>query len=162
MRGSDEVDANFLLSVINPEYSEDGSSMKQIEEAIMDHLQDFLFKIENLLGFPEAISFDHSEGEDNISKQFKGDDIFEASDLFPAGIMGWLTGQKHKALNCELISRTVRFDHDCTKRHYKICFHQVGACSKVLTLPVLHMKTAKEFEEVFLMAFSKCQFFGKA
>ena len=50
-------------------------------------------------------------------------------DLTPAGVMGWLTGQKHKPISGEQISITVKFDHDCLIRNpkHQICFPVVGA-----------------------------------
>ena len=78
--------------------------------------------------------------------------------------MPWLTGQKHKPLNGELIAIQVKFDHNCLMRNPKHtrCFPQVGAYGKVLTLPVTHMKIAEEFNATFLLALSKGQSFGNA
>lgn len=45
--GSDDVNANYLFSLMYPEYSEDGTTLKQIEESIMDLFQDFLFSLED-------------------------------------------------------------------------------------------------------------------
>ena len=41
------VDANYLFSIMNPEFSEAGSTRKEIEESMMDFLQDFLFGLED-------------------------------------------------------------------------------------------------------------------
>ena len=59
-------------------------------------------------------------------------------DLTPAGVMGWLTGQKHKPISGEQISITVKFDHDCLIRNpkHQICFPVVGACAKEITFPL--------------------------
>ena len=163
--GSDGVDANYLFSLMCPEYSEDGSTLKQIEESIMDLFQDFLFSLEDdkiVSGYTEAMSSNH---DDAVKGERSGDnEVFQAADLTPPGVMGWLTGQKHKPLNGELIAIQVKFDHNCLVRNPKHtrCFPQVGACGNVLTLPVTHMKTGEDFNATFLLALSKGQSFGKA
>ena len=35
------ISANELFSMVEPQYSEPGSSPRQVEESVMDHLQDF-------------------------------------------------------------------------------------------------------------------------
>ena len=163
--GSDDVDANYLFSLMCPEYSEDGTTLKHIEESIMDLFQDFLFSLEDdkiVSGYTEAMS---SNDDDAVKAGISGDnEVFQAADLTPPGVMGWLTGQKHKPLNGELIAIQVKFDHNCLVRNPKHtrCFPQVGACGKVLTLPVTHMKTAEDFNATFLLALAKGQSFGKA
>ena len=89
----------------------------------------------------------------------------EPAEQTPASVMGWLTGQKHKPLNGETLPIAVRFNHDCMENNpsHTICFPIVGACAKEITLPVAHMRTQKEFSDVFLlMAFCKGQAFGNA
>lgn len=85
-------------------------------------------------------------------------------DLTPAGVLGWLTGQKHKPISGEQISVTVKFDHDCLVRNpkHQICFPVVKACAKEVTFPVAHMKTQEAFNEVFMLALSKGQSFSMA
>ena len=168
IKGSDKVDANYLFSLMFPEYSEDGTTLKQIEESIMDLLQDFLFSLEDdkiVSGYTEAMSSNDGNAEiGDTAGSSEGNEVFQVADLTPAGVMGWLTGQKHKPLNGELIAIQVKFDHNCLVRNPKHtrCFPQVGACGKVLTLPVTHMKTAEEFNATFLLALSKGQSFGNA
>ena len=104
-----------------------------------------------------------SSNDDDDKAGPSGDnEVFQAADITPAGVMGWLTGQKHKPLNGELIAIQVKFYHNCLVRNPKHtrCFPQVGACGKVLTLPVAHMKSAEEFNATFLLALSKGQSFG--
>lgn len=74
----------------------------------------------------------------------------------PADVMRWLTG--------ETLPIGVRFNHDCMENNpsHTICFPIVGACAKEITLPVAHMRTQKEFSDVFLMAFCNGQAFGNA
>ena len=106
----------------------------------------------------------NDDDADKTSPSEGGNEVFQAADLTPAGVMEWLTGQKHKPLNGETIAIQVKFDHNCLVRNPKHtrCFPQVGACGKVLTLPVTHMKTAEEFNATFLLALSKGQSFGNA
>ena len=169
IKGSDKVGANYLFLLMFPEYSEDGTTLKQIEESIMDLLQDFLFSLEDdkiVSRYTEAMSSNDGNAEiaDTAGSSEEGNEVFQAADLTPAGVIGWLTGQKHKPLNGELIAIQVKFDHNCLVRNPKHtrCFPQVGACGKVLTLPVTHMKTAEEFNATFLLASSKGQSFGNA
>ena len=58
----------------------------------------------------------------------------------------------------------VKFNHYCItdNSNHRICFPVVGACAKEIPFPVAHMKTADEFNEVFIIALSKRQSFGKA
>ena len=160
--GSDDVDANYLFSLMYPEYSDDGTTLKQIEESIVDLFQYFLFSLEDdkiVSGYTEAMS---SNDDDDKAGPSGDNEVFQAADLTPAGVMGWLTGQKHKPLNGELITIQVKFDHNCLVRNPKHtrCFPQLGACGKVLTLSVTHMKIAEEFNATFLLALSKGQSFG--
>ena len=164
--GSDDVNANYLFSLMYPEYSEDGTMLKQIEESLMDHFQDFLFSLEDdkiVSGYRVAMS-SNDDDTDKTGPSEGGNEVFQAAGLTPAGVMGWLTGQKHKPFNGEMIAIQVKFDHNCLVRNPKHtrCFPQVGACGKVLTLPVTHMKTAEEFNATFLLALSKGQSFGNA
>ena len=72
--------------------------------------------------------------------------------------------QKHKPLDGTPLTIAVKFNHDCliTNPNHRICYPVVGACAKEITLPVAHMKTAEEFNEVFMMAISKGQSYSKA
>ena len=50
----DQVDANYLFSLVEPIHSTPGSSRRQVEESIMDHLQGFLISLEheqNITGY---------------------------------------------------------------------------------------------------------------
>ena len=46
-----EVDANYLFSILHPEYNEAGSMRKEIEESLMDFFQDFLFSLEDNVNY---------------------------------------------------------------------------------------------------------------
>ena len=45
------VDANYLFSILHPEYAAAGSTRKEIEESLMDFFQDFLFSLEDNSNF---------------------------------------------------------------------------------------------------------------
>ena len=78
-------------------------------------------------------------------------EVLETADLSVAGIMGWLTGQKHKQAHGNKPTITVHFDHEWHKRNpnHTVCYPLVGACGRDLTLPVAHMQTKEQFEEIF-------------
>ena len=159
------VDANYLFSVLHPEHAEEGSSRRKVEESVMDLLQDFLFHLEddpnvNCPGYAETVA----SCEDTGKEAEESKEELLLPDLTPAGVMGWLTGQKHKPISGEQISITVKFDHDCLIRNpkHQICFPVVGACAKEITFPVAHMTTEKSFNEIFMLALSKGQSFGMA
>ena len=167
----DQVDANFLFSSLRPSYSPKGSSRRTTEESIMDFFQDFLFNLEdeprvNAAGYAEAIASNDTDDPTNHTNTevVQTHVQFQCPDCSPAGVLGWLTGQKHKPINGEEIRIDVKFNHDCItdNPNHRICFPVVGACAKEITFPVAHMKTADEFNEVFIIALSKGQSFGKA
>ena len=56
---NDPVDANYLFSLMCPQFSAEGSTKKVHEDQIMDNLQDFLFCIEDeaVTGYAEAIAW---------------------------------------------------------------------------------------------------------
>lgn len=62
---------------------------EKFEEAAMDMFQDLLFEMEDedVSGCEEA-ALPYEEGSTEV--------VFQKPDLTPAGVLGWLTGQKHK------------------------------------------------------------------
>lgn len=159
------VDANYLFSSLHPEHAKEGSSRRKVEEATMDLLQDFLFHLEddpniNCSGYAEAMASCEDTGKEAAGSQ----EELLLPDLTPAGVLGWLTGQKHKPISGEQISITVKFDHDCLIRNpkHQICFPVVRACAKEVTFPIAHMKTQETFNEILMLALSKGQSFGMA
>ena len=163
---NDAVDANYLFSSLHPQHAEEGSSRRRVEESTTDLFQDFLFHLEddpnvNCSGYAEAMA----SCEDTAKEAPAGSkEELLLPDLTPAGVLGWLTGQKHKPISGEQMSITVKFDHDCLIRNpkHQICFPVVRACAKEVTFPVAHMKTQEAFNEVFMLALSKGQSFGMA
>ena len=103
-REDQKFDANYVFSLMSPEYSNHGTSKRVFEES---------------------------------------------------RVLGWLTGQRHISLNGDTIKISVQFDHDCLARnpHHTICFLTVGACGRVVTLPVAHRRESKQFRYIFLFAF---------
>ena len=142
------IDANYLISLLTPEYSPKGSTRQLVEESLMDYFPDFVYNVEddkNICGFSEALAWNEDQGVGSVN--LEPAEQFSTADLTPAGVMGWLTG--------ETLPIAVRFNHDCMENNpsHTICFPIVGACAKEITLPVAHMCTQKEFSDVFLMAF---------
>ena len=58
---------------------------------------------------------------------------------------------EHKPLNGESILISVMFNHDYANQFpsHSICYPTIGACGKLLALPVNHMKTSAEFNDIF-------------
>ncbi|XP_046843340.1 uncharacterized protein LOC124437408 [Xenia sp. Carnegie-2017] len=168
-----EPDANYLLSIINPMYSEDGSSRKKVEESIIDFFQDTLLSFDDgrVSGYKSAVAWNYDHELGNLSanqtipeiESLPSTDNFESPDLSVAGIMQWITGQWHKPVGGEKFGITVLFDHECMQRNpqHTVCFPRVGACAKEITFPTCHMQTEKEFIDLFLLAYCKGQAFAK-
>lgn len=165
-------DANYLLSILNPIYSEEGSSRKQIEDNMIDFLQDTLLSIEDgrATGHSSAVAWNYSddskqppecEADVKISSP-PPEERFQTPELSIPSVMQWLTGQRHKPVRTEKFEISVRFDHNCAQRNpqHQICFPRVGACAKEITFPSHHMQTEEEFRKVFILAFCKGQPFN--
>lgn len=158
-------DADYVVSILSPVYSESGTTKRQLEETLIDNFQDFLNTIEDntMTGPTEELAWNEESAGGKDSAAQESLEVKE-SDLSPAGVLGWLTGQKHRPLNNEKLVVTVYFDHDCKTRAPKhtICYPIVGACGKTITFPVLHMVDKKEFQQIFIQALCKGGAFGKA
>ena len=81
------------------------------------------------------------------------------TDYTPAGIMRWLTRQKHKPLDRKPLKITMIFDDDCLIHilNHRITFPVIRACTKEVSFPVAHMETAENFNKTFLLALFKGQ-----
>ena len=130
----------------------------------MDHFQDCLNSIEdcNIVGHSAAVEWNYKDDNLDCEIQEVGAETFESPNLTVAGVMGWLTGQRHKPIGNQRLKVTVYFNHDCLKHNpnHKICFPIIGACAKEITIPVQHMTSSDEFKELFLLAFCKGQAFA--
>ena len=163
------VDANYLAGLLQPQYSPEGSSRRLVEEKVVDHFQDFLLSLEdhNITGYsaPVAWNYEHSQLPDKAesSEESPDDERFYSPDLTASGVMGWLTGQRHREMNGQKVKITVMFDHDCKIRvpNHTICFPYVGACGMEITLPTEHMSTYEDFRDIFMLAYCKGQAFAK-
>ena len=58
------VDANYIVSVLKPMYSQEGTSKRITEGAVIDNFQDFLMRLEdeNMIGYSEMLAWN---GEEN-------------------------------------------------------------------------------------------------
>ena len=168
------VDADYVLSLLKPKFSEDGSSRRVEEEQMMDYFQDFLMRLEDekVDGDSEGLAYAARDDNDETVKPIdnadeNGDESesesFSIQDISPRGVLGWLSGVKHRELGGCNRSINVSFNHDCKNRnpHHTICFPVVGACGRDISLPVSHVNSSASFNHVFLLAISKSKAFGK-
>ena len=162
VRNAEPVDADYVVSLLNPSFAEKGSNLRHAEETVFDNFQDFVMTTEDtkITGFAEEVAW--NDRDDGEAKETEKSAETQAPDLSPAGILGSLTGQKHRSVDGQKLSILVKFDHDCLKRNpaHSICFPLVGACARVITLPVVHMLSSDDFKRVMLLALYKGQAFG--
>ena len=126
-----DVDANYLAGALNPQYSPEGSSKRLVEEKVVDHFQDFLLSLEdeNITGYSAPIAWNYAEDSQLQDRaEFPGEsseiEKFHSPELTASGVMGWLTGQRHREMNGKKVQITVNFDHDCKIRapNHTVCF----------------------------------------
>lgn len=172
-------DGDYLFSLLKPKYSPESTTKRVIEESMMDHFQDLLISFEDNEITPKAAAVATKEEGDicdeasdetpeghaeDDAEDGPGEETLQKADLSIPGIMGWLTGQKHKKPMFEEKPRiNVHFDHECLHRNptHTVCYPLVGACGKDLTLPVAHMKTKDDFKNIFVTAVCNAQEFAK-
>ncbi|XP_030606354.1 uncharacterized protein LOC115794833 isoform X2 [Archocentrus centrarchus] len=124
----DKVDSNYVMSHIAPELSPQGSTKQAKETKILEHLQDFLYELEDA---------QPAENE-------------ETQTLTVPMVMQWMTGQAHKHL---LLSErnsfkvTVIFDHNCLEHTpgHTVCYPVVSACTSTVTFPTAHLGDYESF-----------------
>ena len=153
-------DGNYLITLLRPRYSPEATSKRSVEESLMDHMQDLLISFEDkkITGMSAPVAWrddDDEIVETCATGNAETEEVLETADISVAGIMGWLTGQKHKEAYGGKPTITVHFDHGCLERNPKhtVCYPLVGACGRDLTLPVAHMRTKEQFEEIFVTGF---------
>ena len=126
-----DVDANYLAGALNPQYSPEGSSKRLMEEKVVDHFQDFLLSLEdeNITGYSAPIAWNYAEDSQLQDRaEFPGEsseiEKFHSPELTASGVMGWLTGQRHREMNGKKVQITVNIDHDCKIRapNHTVCF----------------------------------------
>ena len=158
----EKLDANYLVSILVPLYSDSEPTKLAAEERVVDNLQDYIMGLEDgqVTGYSEAMTYE----EEMVDASSEVENGMRSIEMTPAGVLGWLTGQQHKPLNGEQLQITVRFDHDCMERNpsHKLCFPIVKACSKDITLPVIHMLEKSAFDANFMLAYCKGNYFGIA
>jgi len=67
----------------------------------------------------------------------EGAEAFERPNLTVSGVMGWLTGQKHKPIDDKKFKITVYFNHDCLKYNpsHEYVFQLLGLVAKRSLFP---------------------------
>eukprot|EP00112_Aurelia_sp_Birch-Aquarium-sp1_P017834 Seg4174.3 transcript_id=Seg4174.3/GoldUCD/mRNA.D3Y31 product="hypothetical protein" protein_id=Seg4174.3/GoldUCD/D3Y31 len=173
IRDSDDVNANYLFSLLKPNLSKKGTSRRAVEEQMMDFMQDLIFSFEDkqISGHEAAFAWNYQHVDEQIPEflQLANDlpivdtEQMQSASADVKGLMGWLTGMKSKPISGFKPEISVMFDHDCMEKNpsHSICYPVVGACGRTITLPVHHMNTEKDFNEVFTTAFFMGQAFGK-
>ena len=108
----------------------------------------------NITGYESAVAQNYIENDLDIPEAVAEPliETFETADLTSAGVLGWLTGHKHRQLNGEHIKIIAKFDHECHIQNpaHSICFPLVGASGMQVTLPVSHMKGYDDFKRGFV------------
>ena len=147
-------DADYLYSLLMPQFAEKGSNKREIEEKMMDIFQDFLFKVEDELIAPQTsiAAWDHP-----IEDTEKPEEHVHQSVVTIPRLLGWFTGQRHKSHGpWQNLSTKVIFDHECKSHNplHTVCYPVIHACSREVTFPVEHMSTADKFELIFMTGFT--------
>ena len=98
------------------------TSKRVFEESIMDNFQDFLNTLEDesICRNAEAIAWkdgNPSEQVSDVGEELGENSQFQMANLNPAGVLGWLTEQRHISLNGDTMKISVQFDHDCLARN---------------------------------------------
>jgi len=115
---------------------------------LMDNYQDFLMALDEgaITGYDCPIAWNYTDDHlDNVLKEVTEELVekFDTAELTSAGVMGWLTGQRHRQLNGEKIKSLIM----------SVCFPLVGACGMEITFPVSHMEGYNAFKIVFLLQY---------
>ncbi|XP_058629916.1 G2/M phase-specific E3 ubiquitin-protein ligase-like [Onychostoma macrolepis] len=116
-----EVNVDFLLLALSPDFSEEGSMRRQREMEGQSHVA--------------AVHGTNGGGKRLSVRSF----------------IQWVTGQAHVPLiesKREAFKITVNFDHDCDSRYgaHSLCYPIVNACAVAITFPTRHLATSQEFE----------------
>ncbi|CAB4028859.1 Hypothetical predicted protein [Paramuricea clavata] len=93
MGQAQQVDANFVFSLMKPRYSVDGSTRKKIEERVMDNFQDFLNSLEDndekVSGYSEAVSWNYVEIEESSEPSAEQtNEEFQVAEITVPGMLG--------------------------------------------------------------------------
>ncbi|XP_066910304.1 uncharacterized protein [Clytia hemisphaerica] len=159
-----EMDFNYLLSIIRPQFDSIGTNRRKFQQDVLDFFQDFFCEIEDQkISLPDNLEVAASAELDDENTNESSNHNVIVPDLSIKGILGWLTGQKHRPLFGEPLSIPLKFDYDCYSRYpeHTICYPYVHACSREFSLPVSHIETYADFKNIFLTALCKGQSFGR-
>ena len=83
----DEVDANYVVSLLRPQFSEKGTSKRPAEETVFDHLHDFILTSEDtaVTGYTEELAYDHEDTQDVAGGEHKPEEgpqvQFQSADI---------------------------------------------------------------------------------
>lgn len=85
----DEVDANYVVSLLRPQFSEKGMSKRAADETVFDHHHDFILTSGDttVTGYTEERANDHQDTEDMASGEHKlegSQDQFQSADISPS------------------------------------------------------------------------------
>eukprot|EP00112_Aurelia_sp_Birch-Aquarium-sp1_P017545 Seg408.4 transcript_id=Seg408.4/GoldUCD/mRNA.D3Y31 product="hypothetical protein" protein_id=Seg408.4/GoldUCD/D3Y31 len=86
-------DADYLFSLLKPQFAEFGSTRRTLEELVMDNFQDMLHAVEDssVAGQTSAIAWNYDDADAE-----HGDEKFQPIEISISNIIGWLTGQRHR------------------------------------------------------------------
>lgn len=147
------VDSNYIMRIITPILSAEGSQRRVKELQCLDFFQDFLLEIEN------------NPRSQEVATTSDNDDFACAKvNITTQGVLGWLTGQRHKPFNGSSLSINMKFEHDCLsiRGPHEVCYPNISSCASEITLPVLHMNNSTVSIEILTTAYFNGQSFGKA
>ena len=154
-------DADYLYSLFQPQFAEKDSSRRTVEETMMDDFQDLLHRVEDGMIVPKTSVTAWNHPTDVTDKP---EECIQQSEVSIASILGWFTGQRHRAHGpWQDLSIKVIFDHECKIRNqvHTVCYPVIHACSREVTLPVQHMSSAVEFEQIFMTGFTHGYYFAR-
>lgn len=147
-----DVDSDFLVSALSPNFSEEGTSRRQQEMRVINFLQDFLQKLE--------------DGEDVQNEGCPLEAVPDKKCLSVKLFLQWVTGQAHVPLTeseRELFKIIVNFEHDCESLygHHTVCYPVVNACAVTITFPIRHLTCVDDFENCVTEAILNGYEFGR-
>ena len=109
-----------------------------------------------------AWNYDEDSQPQDTAETFSGK-MLHSPDFTASGVIGWVTGQRHREINGQKVKITVKFDHEGTIRipDHTICFSYVGARGMEITIPTEYVLPREEFRHIFMLAYCKGQAFAK-
>ena len=162
------VDASYLVGLLEPEFSDMGTPERAVEDQVIDNFQDFLHKLEDeqITGYSSAVAWNYDS--DLLEGSGEGDvtvdeEKYEEAELSAAGVMQWLTGQRHREITGGTLKISVKFNltYKVERPNHRVCFPYVGACGMEITFSMIYMTKYDEFENIFLLAYCKGQAFAR-